>query len=211
MAAMPMVMLGSLTLSDAGFHQYQQTTNNPCVIGDSSCNEPANFTYTQASGQPAGTKATYDLTSPTYTATSPFTTYSNNLIPTSFQIGIDDNYATGAGQESLEAFNTYNCTSGTCVLDTANSFTGSSSTLLSGTDNGNGYANNVLSTLNLTAGDTYKFEAIVDNDTDGMEQFFIIPATPVTNTPEPAAIALLGSSMIGLGAIVRRRRRNRLA
>lgn len=185
---------------------FQQTTNNPCVIGDPSCKQPAGMTYNQQSGTPNGQGGTYDLTSPLYTATSPFSTYSGNLIPTSFTIGVDENIATGAGPEVLQFFDTWNCgpTGTTCTLDTANSYLGP--TNIPNNNNGNGYSDFTLSTLNLIAGDQYKFEASVSNDTDGMEEFFIIPAgTPPGTVPEPGSLALFGTGILGMAGYLRRK------
>ena len=184
---------------------YQQTTNNPCVIGDPSCSEPAGMTYNSQAGQPAGQTGTYDLTSPLYTATSPFTTYSGNLIPTSFIIGVDENIAKGAGNEVLQFFYTWDCgtTGATCTLDTANSYVGPTS--IPNENNGNGFSDFTLSTLSLTAGDQYKFEASVSNDTDGMEEFFIIPAGTPVPTPEPGSLALFGTGALSLAGFMRRK------
>src|SRR6476646_5896387 len=44
---------------------FQQTTNNPCVIGDPSCEEPSGMFYDRNSGSPG---STYDLYSTVYLA-----------------------------------------------------------------------------------------------------------------------------------------------
>jgi hypothetical protein len=180
---------------------YQQTTNNPCVIGDPSCNEPSGMTYYSSSG-PQGT---YDFTSPLYTATDPHTTYSGNLIPVSFMIGVDENIAKGAGNEVLQFFYTWDCgTDGlSCTLDSANSYLGP--TIVPNENNGNGYSDYTLSTLNLTAGNMYKFEASVSNDTDGMEEYFIIPAGTPTPVPEPGSLMLFGTGLLGMAGFLRRK------
>ena len=36
----------ALTLENPGLTVFQQTLNNPCVIGDPSCNQPAGFDMT---------------------------------------------------------------------------------------------------------------------------------------------------------------------
>ena len=73
--------------------------------------------------------------------------------------------------------------------------------------NGNGYSDAVLSGFTLTLGEYYKFRASVSNDTDGMEQFFLIPAgTPPEEIPEPATTALMGGGLLALAWVLRRRR-----
>ena len=52
-------------------------------------------------------------------------------------------------------------------------------------NNGTGWTDGIISQINLVNGDYYKFEAVWHNDSDGMEQFWIIPGTgakPFTGT-----------------------------
>lgn len=182
---------------------FQQTANNPCVIGDPSCNEPAGMTYNSQSGP----TNPYDFFSPVYQAISPFTTFSGNLIPTAFTIGIDDNLSNGKGLEVLEAFNVFSCTTSnasTCTtLVAANSYTGPTS--IPDNHNGNGFSDATLKGFSLTSGTFYMFEAKVSNDSDGMEQFFIIrPGT--SPVPEPVTSTLIGSGLISLFLLRRRLR-----
>jgi len=188
--------------SGASTNTFQQTQNNPCFIGDNSCNEPAGMTYTINTGP-----GDYDLTSPLYTATSPFATFSGNLIPTTFLLGIDSNIATGAGPQILVFFKTFDCgTLGTtCVLDTANSYQPTApGTTLPNNNNGNGRSDATLNGFSLTAGHQYKFEASVSNATDGMEEFFLIQ-TSSPSVPEPISSALVGTGLIGLFFLGRHR------
>ncbi|HSP69483.1 MAG TPA: PEP-CTERM sorting domain-containing protein [Bryobacteraceae bacterium] len=185
---------GSSSISNT----FQQTQNNPCVIGDPSCNEPAGMTYTSNTGP-----GDYDLTSPMYTATSPFTTFFGNLIPTTFRIGIDSNIATGAGLQVLDFFRTYDCgtTGSSCSIDSANSF--ETNTNLPNNNNGNGYSDATLNGFVLTAGHKYQFRAAVINATDGMEEFFLIPLTS-SPIPEPVTSALVGLGLVSLFFLKRR-------
>jgi hypothetical protein len=191
--------------SGAASNTFQQTQNNPCVIGDPSCNEPAGMTYTSNSGP-----GDYDLTSPLYTATSPFTTFSGNLIPTTFHLGVDSNIATGGGLQVLVFFKTFDCgTLGTtCVLDAGNSYQPAApGTTLPDNNNGNGRSDATLNGFSLTAGHQYQFEASISNATDGMEEFFIIQnGSP--SVPEPVTSALVGTGLVAL-FFVRRRRASR--
>lgn len=181
--------------SGAASNTFQQTQNNPCVIGDPSCNEPAGMTYTSNTGP-----GDYDLFSPLYTATSPFTTFSGNLIPTAFRIGIDSNIATGAGPQILLFFKTYDCgTLGTTcgAFDANNSYVPAGGTALPNNNNGNGFSDATLNGFSLIAGHQYKFEAAISNATDGMEEFFLIPLTS-SPVPEPVTSGLVGAGLIAL-------------
>lgn len=208
-----------------GVNVFQQTNNNPCVIGDQSCKEPGTMTYNSWSGTPNAQGGSYDLFSPVYKAISPFTvpgSFSGQNIPVSFTIGVDENISAGAGAEILLAFNVYDCgtigpvTQGTffsgggnntgvagCTLVAANSYTGPTS--IPNEHNGNGFSDFILTGFSLTSGHFYEFEASVSSDTDGMEEFFIIPAGSPAFTPEPGTLMLFGSGLVGIAGLVRRR------
>src|SRR5436190_7048349 len=172
----------SIILDGSGSTVFQQTQNSPCVIANNSCNQPVGFTsFEDANG--AGGGGTYDFFSPVYQAISPFvapTSYNGNKIPTSFTIGIDENIAAGKGPETLIFFRTLLCTDATgssCAIVAANSYQPGSPTTIPNINNGNGFSDVLLLGFSLTANSFYKFEASVGNDTDGMEQFFVIPST----------------------------------
>ena len=207
-----------------GVNVFQQTQNNPCVIGDQSCKEPSGMTYNSWSGTPNAQGGSYDLFSPVYMALSPFTapgSYSGQNIPTSFTIGVDENISAGAGAEVLQFFKVWDCTgpvtAGTfhggggnnsnvaqcTAVDTANSFT--TVTTIPNENNGNGFSDFILTGFSLTSGHFYEFEASVTNDTDGMEEYFIIPAGSPAFTPEPGTLVLFGSGLLGIAGILRRK------
>jgi hypothetical protein len=221
----PMTASAAITFVSSdqlGVNVFQQQLDKPCVIGDMSCKEPTNFSDEEVSGTPGGGNgSSYDLFSPVYQAGASLMGVAGStpdIIPTQFTIGVDENIAKGAGPEFLVAFNTYLCTGfsdgnvggttnpGTgCVLSAANSYTPATPTSIPDNHNGNGFSDYILTGFSLTSGSFYVFEAKVSNDSDGMEEYFIIPSGTPAFTPEPGSIMMLGTTLIGIGAITRRR------
>jgi hypothetical protein len=179
------------------YHQYQQTSNSPCVIGENSCNNPAGFSYTLGTG---GGVTSYDLTSPAYLVSQ-----ITGIVGSYFFVGLDINQSDVA--QTLQAFTiTVNGTTIIYNLPDAQSVPALS--------NGTGYADYWLAGPNgvafsiagLTATDTITFHAIMDPANAGGEQFFLLQAQGPITSPEPGSLTLLSAGLIGLGGLVRRRK-----
>jgi len=198
--AIPLTLVGPIQGNTVG----PQSTQNPCIIAATQCQQPAGFgfnNYTQA-----GNISAYNMFSTTPTANvadgvqgTPYTVA--QLVAaglTSFNIGIDVN-TTGAAGETLQLFEViingavaYNFVGPALIGNIAN--------------NGNGFADFTLNTVSLAGlnpASTVLFHAVWNNSTDGGEHFFLV-STPTT-VPEPLTVLLLGAGMSGLG--IRRYRR----
>jgi hypothetical protein len=167
-------------------HEYQQTTNNPCIIGDPSC-QNGSFAETVF---PPGANS-YDSLSPVYTVANIRSIIGGNT----FLVGLDINQTEVVQTLSLFTMMvngsdvaTYSASPATAVPPT------------SGGGNGNGYADYVLSGFNLSsysATDTVQFHVVMPLVNDGREEYFLISSGTPGTTPEPATFALLGAGLLG--------------
>jgi hypothetical protein len=144
-----------------------------------------------------------DFTSPVYVAGTPMA--APLTIPLTFSVGVDENFAVGQGPELLTFFKLFSCTgttAATCLV-TVDSTSGVNT--LVNENNGNGKSDGILTGFStLMSGTHYMFQASWSNDTDGMEQFWLIPGT--ASVPEPGTIGLLGMGIVGLLGLGLRRK-----
>lgn len=182
---------------------YQQTTNNPCVLGDPSCQGPSGWTWTVFNANPPGNAYT-NVTSPTYTVGQIL----GIVHSTSFLIGVDVNQTNVV--QKLGFFGMY--VNNNLVAQ----YSPSDPTPVpptSGGGNGNGWADYVLSGFDLSGfnnSDTVIFKVTMPLVNDGREEYFLISQSspePPPPIPEPTTSALIGGGLIGLGLIARRSRK----
>ena len=181
----------NLTLELAPIKTYQQTTNSPCVIGESSCKGSLPLTLLPNNNPPNGWS---DIYSPLYTVDQ-----LDDYISGAFFIGIDINQTVNA--QTLVSF--------VMLVNGLQVFAFDTTTVVPSQQNGNGFADYLLkgfTLANLALTDTVQFNLNFTGQNDGKEQFFLIDsdAPPI---PVPAALPLLLTGLGGLGWLARRRAR----
>lgn len=181
---------------------YQQTTNNPCVLGDPSCQSPAGWSFTTFA---PGASSYTDVQSPTYSVSQ----ITGIVGSTAFMIGVDVNQTNVT--QTLGFFGMY--VNGSLVAD----YSPASPTPVpptSGGGNGNGWADYLLQGFSLAGyqpNDSVYFKVTMPLVNDGREQFFLtsMPGEePPPEIPEPATSALIGGGLIGLALLSRRFRKS---
>jgi PEP-CTERM motif len=176
----------ALVLTQVIGNLYQQTVQSPCIFSNPSCQ---NGTFPHTDLDPGGNVTSYDAFSPIYTGSTLLAIIGagNPMI-----LGIDINQATGAGPQTLTSF--FMLKNGV-VVDTF-----APATLVPAGNNGNGYADYILTNFtSFVAGDTIQFHFVFSGANDGTENVFLIGGTPVVQTPEPSTLltVLLGLGFLG--------------
>ena len=185
----------TISISDVTvLHQYQQTTNSPCVFDNSSCNQPAGF---PAALLPVA--SSYDQDSLTYTVGQ-----IRGIVGDSFFVGMDVNQTSTNQKLSL-----FSMSIGGALTDSTNILTvgGMEVPPTVGGGNGNGYADYILtgftSLAGLDANTTVTFHVTMPVVNDGREQFFLL-SNNASSVPEPITVALTGSGLLGLFLLKKR-------
>jgi len=186
----------TISISDVTvLHQYQQTTNSPCVFDNSSCNQPAGF---PAALLPVA--SSYDQDSLTYTVGQ-----IRGIVGDSFFVGMDVNQTSTNQKLSL-----FSMSIGGALTDSTNILTvgGMEVPPTVGGGNGNGYADYILtgftSLAGLDANTTVTFHVTMPVVNDGREQFFLLSNSAPAPTPEPITVALTGGGLLGLFLLKKR-------
>jgi PEP-CTERM motif-containing protein len=168
-----------------------QSTSNPCIIAATQCQQPAGFTFNNFVS--SGAISSYDE-SQSYTVQN-----LRDFVGNTFVVAIDVNTTDAAG-EVLNIFTLTDTTTSTLLYQCTTACSGTNIGALS--SNGNGFADWTLRSFDisgLAATDTLTFRAAWNNATDGGESFFIIPGQPVSSTPEPTSLLLVGAGLAGIG------------
>jgi hypothetical protein len=182
----------------AANQQFQQTTNNPCIIGEASCQNPATFPSTTL---PAGASS-YDALSPVYTVAQLMTVLGGNTVV----LGYDINQTSTVQTLNLITMSV----NGAVVDSTQLGANGLQVPPTAGGNNGNGYADYTItgftSLANYAATAQVQFHFVQSVANDGREQLFLIH-TPSTATPEPLTMSTVGAGLLALGVMRFRRRK----
>ena len=204
-----------LALDNDGVPSFQQQNSSPCVVGNSSCHNPAGFGFNDINADDNDGTVDFAESTQTYLVSQV-----TGLVGNAFNIGVDTNQAGNhtdtANWLQLQTFDVL--INGVVQFQYNVAAPGTPIKLT----NGGGYSDAVLSTVDLSTftfipTDTISFRTLYNNATNGPESFFLIPsnAQPCTpncpseqQIPEPGTLILFGAALAALGGFARRKARS---
>lgn len=199
-----------LSLSSVSDHSMgPQSTSNPCIICATNAQQPASMGYNNFTE--AGNISSFNMYSTTPTATvadgvlgTPYTVQQlTGVVGAAFDVAIDVNTTRAAG-ETLQLFEVFDTTLNTRIAHYAGpTLIGSIS------NNGNGFADWILNTVDLTglaATDGILFHAYWNGASDGGESFFLVSSDPVGGVPEASTWAMMILGFAGIGFMAYRKK-----
>jgi hypothetical protein len=179
----------TINLVGASSDAVQNTSANPCIISGTNCaTQPSTLDYTTYAN---GGISSIDVDSPEYTVAELQALLGSN----NFSVGLDVNQDKSA--QTLDSFSML--VNGAPVASYTYSGTGN----VPAGNNGNGYADWLLTGFSLTllsATDIISFNVQMSDLSDGAEKFFLVSAVPL-----PSSILMFLSAFGALGFLWYRR------
>src|SRR5882762_2925885 len=166
-----------LVLNNTGVPSFQQQNSSPCVIGNSSCHNPAGFGFNDINADDGDGTVDFSESTQDYLVSQVI-----GLVGNAFSIGVDTNQAGNhtdtANWLQLQTFDVL--INGVVQFQYNVAAPGTPIKLT----NGGGYSDAVLSLVDLStftfvSTDMISFRTLYNNATDGPESFFLIPANAV--------------------------------
>jgi hypothetical protein len=186
----------TLTVSPVNGNLYQQTVQSPCVFSNPSCQNGAFPTVNLPTG---GSVSGYDALSVIYMGSQILALLNGSAL----NLGMDINQASGQPAQTLTML-TMTVTSAANVLLSTDTFSFAGTGNVPAGNNGNGYADYLISGFSsFGPTDKVQFHFVFNDANDGTENLFVIGTAG--SIPEPATYAFVALGLAGLGLLRRRR------